>query len=168
MICQKTFMPMIDLFATRYNLNTPVCIASPRRASSGRRCDAGRLESQNAVCIPSTVSSSKNDRQVSNKSSSGNAASSSGLSHKATLSAASTKQRIRYNKSASSTQSTETASSKRLPSESPSSKPSRLLVEESLREQGYSEDVVDRVTNNIRPTSISCYNAKWNIFIKYF
>ncbi len=70
---------------------TPVCVASPSR------CDAGRLEPQNAVCIPSTVSSSKNDRQVSNKSSSGKAISSSFLFNEATLSAASVKQRIGSN-----------------------------------------------------------------------
>ena len=46
-------------------------------------------------------------------------------------------------------------------------KPPCLLAKESLRGQGYSDEVVACMMNPIRDNVKSCYEAKWNSFVEY-
>ena len=41
------------------------------------------------------------------------------------------------------------------------------MAEDSLKVQGFSDQVVERVLNPIRQSSKGCYDARWSCFIKY-
>ena len=58
-ICQKSFTPHVDLFATHLNHKLPLRISCPRPKCLGHRCSEHKLDGSHCLCLPSYGSPSQ-------------------------------------------------------------------------------------------------------------
>ena len=144
-----------------------VCVANGRSPGIRSGCLSGRLESEVPLCLPSSQYCSKSGRQSTSISKSRDAPCRTLLENKGTLPSASAPQRETAGTIASDPQTLEATAPSRISQKPQSSQSSCLLAEESLKSQGFSVEVVERVLNPVRKSSQAVYEAKWNCFVSY-
>ena len=144
-----------------------VCVANGRSPGIRSGCLSGRLESEVPLCLPSSQYCSKSGRQGTSISESRDAPCRTLLENKGTLPSASAPQRETAGTIASDPQTLEATAPSRISQKPQSSQSSCLLAEESLKSQGFSVEVVERVLNPVRKSSQAVYEAKWNCFVSY-
>ena len=159
---------MVDLLPLG-STTSSLCFVSPMPDpfSVGICAFSGRLGRKTALRVSSSCFSSQGSEQASTVQVSRNFACDSPVGNEDTLSSAKATLCKGTSAVASVPQVTETTTPLCLSSESKSSKSSCLLAEDSLKNQGFSDEVVERVLNPVRTSSKSCYDARWNCFVKY-
>ena len=147
---------------------SPVCISSPRQPGTGGRCDDDRLEREIAIRVPSHSTGSQDCGQGAIVSQGGASSNSSIEGSQYSLCSVSAEVCDSADKVATGPQAPKATSSKSVSQKSSSLESSRILAEDHLKDQGFQNtEVVDRIINPIRKSSKSCYDARWNCFIKY-
>ena len=152
--------PNLDLFATRFNLQTStLCVPSSGQSSLCNRRIFLELEQSSCLCFSSNNTDSFCPEQVQNSSSSPSLAATNMVLRGSTTTCLSS--------SLSSTLSKTINTSKRKDSTSkaPSTQPSCLgVIKQSVRDRKFSQNVADFVSKSRQTSTQKVYDAKWIIY----
>ena len=149
-ICQKWFTPHVDLFATPEPQTPSIRVSYPRPKGLGHRCSEHKLDVSHCLCLPSNGSPSQGDPK----------------NQAMPLPCAALNRDPSTTPSVNNT--TQTVPQLRIPQQSATSQPPRLVSRSGqLQEQGFSVEVAERIAAPQRSSTRTVYKSKWALFEKW-
>ena len=162
-LTQEWGIPLLDLFATRWNPKLPLFVPRPRPISHGSRCSVNELEDTVGIRIPTTSSVTTGARE----STTGQVRTDT---HCPTLAPGNVVATTLRDVSTTSTPDTQHSSvtipaSRSDPPQSVQSPATRVeSIQDALYSRGFSVDVASRVSRPQRESTLAIYESKWRIF----
>ena len=162
-LTQEWGIPLLDLFATRWNPKLPLFVPRPRPISHGSRCSVNELEDTVGIRIPTTSSVTTGARE----SAMGQVRTDTQCPTLAPGNVVATTLRDVSTTSTPDTQhsSVTIPASRSDPSRSVQSPATRMeSIRDALCNRGFSVDVASRVSRPQRESTVAIYESKWRIF----
>ena len=144
-----------------------LCIPIPRREGLGSECNVNLVGGPPDVCIPSVVNNGGGTHESHRRSGRGDS-SGSGMADSGMVSSSLRSSVRTAPKASSSKGSVVSGTLGEGPQQSGNATSTRLeVVREAVKKKGFSHDVAERISKDVRESSAIIYDSKWDSFTKW-